>query len=181
MSPNNYTNLPPSDAVQKLDELLQQALSLQASDIHFESGESEFRVRFRIDGLLRIAEDPPVSLRDEIISRLKVLARIDIAEKRLPQDGRIQYPHLGKTIDLRVSSLPTLHGEKIAVRILNTSSERPGLASLGYEPDDRTKLLQALGRPHGLILMTGHRVRQNLVALQLSRIVKQSRGQPVYG
>ena len=155
MPPNNYPNLPPSDAVQKLDELLQQALSLQASDIHFESGESEFRVRFRIDGLLRIAEDPPVSLRDEIISRLKVLARIDIAEKRLPQDGRIQYPHLGKTIDLRVSSLPTLHGEKIAVRILNTSSERPGLASLGYEPDDRTKLLQALGRPHGLILMTG--------------------------
>jgi type IV pilus assembly protein PilB len=80
---------------------------------------------------------------------------MDIAEKRVPQDGRIQYPHLDRLIDLRVSSLPTLHGEKIVVRILNFSRERPGLAALGYEPDDRAKLVQALGQPHGLILMTG--------------------------
>ena len=147
---------PGSDnAIKTLDELLHQALLQGTSDIHFESGEDFFRVRFRIDGLLRVADMPSLSLRDAVVSRLKVLARMDIAEKRLPQDGRIQYPHLDQIIDLRVSSLPTLHGEKIVVRILNFSRERPGLAALGYEPDDRAKLVQAIGQPHGLILMTG--------------------------
>ena len=142
-------------AVQTLDQLLQQALELVASDIHVESGEDYFRVRFRIDGQLRMAATPSLSLRDPVVSRLKVLARMDIAEKRLPQDGRIQYAYKDQTIDLRVSSLPTLHGEKIVVRILNFSRERPSLDALGYEPDDRAHLLQALKRPHGLILMTG--------------------------
>lgn len=146
---------PPDNAVKTLDVLLQQALELGASDVHFESGEDSFRARFRIDGLLRVAATPQLTLRDAIMSRLKVLARMDIAEKRVPQDGRIQYPYLEQLIDLRVSSLPTLHGEKIVVRILNFSRERPGLAALGYEPDDRAKLVQALGQPHGLILMTG--------------------------
>ncbi len=146
---------PPDSAIKTLDDLLHQALSLGASDVHFESGEDFFRARFRIDGLLRIAATPALGLRDALISRIKVLARMDIAEKRLPQDGRIQYPYLDQLIDLRVSSLPTLHGEKIVVRILNFSRERPGLAALGYESDDRAKLVQALGQPHGLILMTG--------------------------
>jgi type IV pilus assembly protein PilB len=145
----------PETAVKILDDLLHQALIQGASDMHFESSESFFRVRFRIDGLLRIAATPPMTLRDAIVSRIKVLARMDIAEKRLPQDGRIQYPHIDHIIDLRVSSLPTLHGEKIVVRILNFSRERPGLAALGYEPDDRAKLVQTIGQPHGLILMTG--------------------------
>ena len=145
----------PDSAVKTLDDLLHQALAQGASDVHFESGEDFFRTRFRIDGLLRIAATPALTLRDAIVSRLKVLARMDIAEKRVPQDGRIQYPYLDQLIDLRVSSLPTLHGEKIVVRILNFSRERPGLAALGYEPDDRAKLVQALGQPHGLILMTG--------------------------
>ena len=147
--------IPEESAVQTLDLLLHRAFEQLASDIHVESGEDFFRVRFRIDGQLQIAATPVLSLRDAVVSRLKVLARMDIAEKRVPQDGRIQYPYKDQTIDLRVSSLPTLHGEKIVVRILNFSHERPGLAALGYEPDDRTKLLQALGRPHGLILMTG--------------------------
>jgi len=142
-------------ATQALDDLLHQALALGASDVHFESGEDFFRARFRIDGLLRMGATPALSLRDAIVSRIKVLARMDIAEKRLPQDGRIQYPYLDQLIDLRVSSLPTLHGEKIVVRILNFSRERPGLAALGYEPDDRAKLIQAIGLPHGLVLMTG--------------------------
>jgi type IV pilus assembly protein PilB len=146
---------PPDSATKTLDDLLYQALSLGASDVHFESGEDFFRARFRIDGLLRIAATPALTVRDAVISRIKVLARMDIAEKRLPQDGRIQYPYLDQLIDLRVSSLPTLHGEKIVVRILNFSRERPGLTTLGYEPDDRAKLIQALGQPHGLILMTG--------------------------
>lgn len=142
-------------ATQTLDDLLHQALAQGASDMHFESGKDFFRTRFRIDGLLRIASTPALQLRDAMVSRLKVLARMDIAEKRLPQDGRIQYPYLDHVVDLRVSSLPTLYGEKIVVRILNFSRERPGLAALGYEPDDRAKLVQTIGRPHGLILMTG--------------------------
>ena len=146
---------PSDNAVKTLDELLHQALAQGASDVHFESGEDSFRTRFRIDGLLRVAATPPLTLRDAIMSRLKVLARMDIAEKRVPQDGRIQYPYLAQLIDLRVSSLPTLHGEKIVVRILNFSRERPGLATLGYEPNDRAKLIQSLSQPHGLILMTG--------------------------
>jgi type IV pilus assembly protein PilB len=147
--------MPPDTAVKTLDDLLNQALAQGASDVHFESGENFFRIRFRIDGLLRVAATPALTLRDAILSRLKVLARMDIAEKRVPQDGRIQYPYLELLIDLRVSSLPTLHGEKIVVRILNFSRERPGLAALGYETDDRAKLVHALAQPHGLILMTG--------------------------
>jgi type IV pilus assembly protein PilB len=100
---------PPDTAVKILDDLLHQALTLGASDIHFESGEETFRARFRIDGLLRLVATPTLQLRDAVISRLKVMARMDIAEKRIPQDGRIQYPYLDRTIDLRVSSLPTLH------------------------------------------------------------------------
>lgn len=141
--------------VKTLDDLLHQALDQGASDVHFESGEDYFRARFRIDGLLRIAAAPALHMRDAIVSRLKVLARMDIAEKRLPQDGRIQYTYLNQVVDLRVSSLPTLHGEKIVVRILNSHRERLGLETLGYEPDDITQLIQAIGLPHGMILMTG--------------------------
>lgn len=148
-------NTTPETAVNTLNELLLQALTQGASDLHFESGEDFFRVRFRIDGLLHIAATPALHLRDAIVSRLKVLARMDIAEKRLPQDGRIQHIHLHQTVDLRVSSLPTLHGEKIVVRILNFNRETPSLSTLGYEPDDHAKLIQLINKPHGLILMTG--------------------------
>ena len=145
----------PDTAVNLIDELLQQAFTQAASDVHFESGEDFFRVRFRIDGWLHIVATPPLHLRDAVVSRLKVLARMDIAEKRVPQDGRIQHPHLQQVIDLRVSSLPTLHGEKIVIRILNFNQKCPSLADLGYEPDDLAKMMEAIGRPHGLILMTG--------------------------
>lgn len=142
-------------AVKPLDDLFQQAFQQGASDIHFESVDTNFRVRFRIDGRLQIAALPPWQLRDAMVSRLKVLARMDIAEKRMPQDGRIQYAQGADVIDLRVSSLPTLHGEKIVVRILNFNRERPGLATLGYEPDDQDRLKRAISQPHGMVLMTG--------------------------
>ena len=142
-------------AVKPLDDLFQQALQQGASDIHFESSASNFRVRFRIDGRLQITATPPWQLRDAMVSRLKVLARMDIAEKRVPQDGRIQYPYGSEIIDLRVSSLPTLHGEKIVVRLLNFSRERPDLITLGYERDDVDRVQQAIQRPHGMVLMTG--------------------------
>jgi type IV pilus assembly protein PilB len=141
--------------VQPLDEILKQAVIQGASDIHFETGETEFRARFRVDGILHTAATPALHLRDAMVSRLKVLARMDIAEKRVPQDGRIQYPYQGRTIDLRVSSLPTLHGEKIVVRLLNISRERPSLEALGYEADDQARLLAAIAHPHGMVLMTG--------------------------
>lgn len=144
-----------TSAIQPLNDLFQQAIQQGASDIHFESGDAHFRVRFRIDGRLQIAAMPPWQQRDAMVSRLKVLARMDIAEKRVPQDGRIQYRHGTDTLDLRVSSLPTLHGEKIVVRILNFSRERPSLATLGYEPDDQMRLLHAMAQPHGMVLMTG--------------------------
>lgn len=145
----------PDTAVKLIDSMLDQGLTRGASDIHFESGKDIFRVRFRIDGLLHIAATPAVQLRDAIVSRLKVLARMDIAEKRIPQDGRIRYTFKSEVIDLRVSSLPTVHGEKIVVRIMNFNRIRPDLNSLGYEAEDQLKLLEALTHPHGLILMTG--------------------------
>jgi type IV pilus assembly protein PilB len=141
--------------IQPLDEILKQAIAQGASDIHFETGEANFRARFRIDGILRTAATPPLHLRDAMVSRLKVLARMDIAEKRVPQDGRIQYPYQGRNIDLRVSSLPTLHGEKMVVRLLNINRQRPSLETLGYEPDDQARLLAAIAQPHGMVLMTG--------------------------
>ena len=145
----------PDTAVNLIDKMLDQGMVRGASDIHFESGKDIFRVRFRIDGLLQIVATPAVQLRDAIVSRLKVLARMDIAEKRIPQDGRIQYVYKSEIIDLRVSSLPTVHGEKIVVRIMNFNRIRPDLQSLGYEADDQLKLRTAIERPHGLILMTG--------------------------
>lgn len=145
----------PDTAVNLIDHMLDQGLVRGASDIHFESGKDIFRVRFRIDGILHIAATPAVHLRDAIVSRLKVLARMDIAEKRIPQDGRISYVYKSEVIDLRVSSLPTVHGEKMVVRIMNFNRMRPDLHSLGYEVDDQLKLREAIERPHGLILMTG--------------------------
>ena len=145
----------PDTAVNLIDNMLDQGLMRGASDIHFESGKDIFRVRFRVDGLLHIVATPAVQLRDAIVSRLKVLARMDIAEKRIPQDGRIHYSYKSEMIDLRVSSLPTVHGEKIVVRIMNFNRIRPDLSGLGYEVDDQLKLREAIERPHGLILMTG--------------------------
>ena len=145
----------PDTAVNLIDNMLDQGLMRGASDIHFESGKDIFRVRFRIDGLLHVVAKPAVQLRDAIVSRLKVLARMDIAEKRIPQDGRIHYNYKSEMIDLRVSSLPTVHGEKIVVRILDFNRICPDLSSLGYEADDQLKLREAIERPHGLILMTG--------------------------
>lgn len=130
-------------------------MALGASDIHFESSASEFRVRFRIDGRLHVLSQDGLHQRDALLSRLKVLARLDIAEKRLPQDGRIVYPLSQGQVDLRVSSLPTVHGEKLVVRLLQQPQHQPSLQGLGYEAEDVQLLEHALHQPHGMILMTG--------------------------
>jgi type IV pilus assembly protein PilB len=154
-TPRLLSNPHQGGVVQQLDALLHGALECGASDIHVESAAESFRVRFRIDGRLQVVAQPPLSVRDAMVSRIKVLARMDIAEKRLPQDGRLQLPHQGLTVDVRVSSLPTVHGEKMVLRLLNFHQERPTLAALGFEAEDEALLLHALSRPHGMVLVTG--------------------------
>jgi len=145
----------PGGAVQQLDALFDRACELGASDMHFESGAESFRVRLRINGRLQVVARPAMAVRDAMVSRIKVMARMDIAEKRLPQDGRMQFLHKGQPVDVRASSLPTVHGEKVVLRLLHFHQERPTLSTLGFEAEDEALLLQAISRPHGMVLVTG--------------------------
>ena len=139
-----------------VQELLEQAVQLKASDLHFEPYEHHYRVRMRIDGELREMATPPMALKDRLASRIKVLSRLDIAEKRLPQDGRMKLQlNSGRELDLRVSTLPTLFGEKLVVRVLDSAQAQLDLNRLGYEPEDLARLVEAIRRPHGLVLVTG--------------------------
>jgi len=142
--------------VKFIQQMLEQAVALKASDLHFEPYEHHYRVRMRIDGELRDMATPAQALKDRISSRIKVLSRLDIAEKRLPQDGRmkLQLPG-GREIDLRVSTLPTLFGEKLVVRVLDSAQAQLDLRLLGYEATDLASLIEAIKRPHGMVLVTG--------------------------
>ncbi len=142
--------------VRFLHKMLLDAFSMRASDIHFEPYEHHYRVRFRVDGELREVASPPIIIKDKLASRVKVLSRLDISEKRVPQDGRMKLK-IGpdRVIDFRVSTLPTLFGEKIAIRILDPSSARLGIDALGYDPEEKERLLKAIGRPYGMVLVTG--------------------------
>jgi general secretion pathway protein E/type IV pilus assembly protein PilB len=135
--------------------LILEAIRRRASDIHLEPLARRFRVRYRIDGLLQEVDNPPQRLQPAILSRLKLMANISIAEKRLPQDGRIQLNAGGRALDLRVSSLPTAHGESIVMRILDQAGLRLGLAELGFLPDDRVGFEQLIAAPDGILLVTG--------------------------
>ena len=139
-----------------VQQQLEQAVAQQASDLHFEPYESFYRVRLRIDGQLREVGQVPEAFRERLAARIKVMARLDVAEKRLPQDGRILMPTAqGQSLDLRVSTLPTLFGEKVVVRLLDTRAEQLQLVHLGYEADDLQRLQEAIARPHGMVLVTG--------------------------
>ena len=142
--------------VKFLHKMLLDAFSMRASDLHFEPYEHSYRVRFRIDGELREIASPPVAIKDKLASRIKVISRMDISEKRVPQDGKMKLK-IGpnKVIDFRVSTLPTLFGEKIVIRILDPGSARLGIDALGYEPEEKERLIKAIGRPHGMVLVTG--------------------------
>ena len=141
--------------VRFLQKMLVDAINLRASDLHFEPYEHHYRVRFRIDGELREIAQPPLAVKDKLASRIKVISRLDIAEKRVPQDGKMKLSFGAKAIDFRVSTLPTLFGEKIVIRILDSSTTRLGIDALGYEPLEKERLLQAIHRPYGMILVTG--------------------------
>lgn len=142
--------------VKFVNKVLVDAIRKGASDIHFEPYEDDYRVRLRIDGLLKMVARAPVKLNQRIAARLKVMAQLDIAEKRVPQDGRIKL-NLSKTkqIDFRVSTLPTLFGEKVVLRILDGSAAKLGIDKLGYEPAQQQLFLDAIHKPYGMVLVTG--------------------------
>ena len=141
--------------VRFLQKMLIDAINARASDLHFEPYEYHYRVRFRIDGELREITQPPIAIKDKLSSRIKVISRLDISEKRVPQDGRMKLKFGNKSIDFRVSTLPTLFGEKIVIRILDASSAKLGIEALGYEKIERDRLMQCIQRPYGMVLVTG--------------------------
>ncbi|KAA3621862.1 MAG: type IV-A pilus assembly ATPase PilB, partial [Proteobacteria bacterium] len=142
--------------VRFVNKMFLDAINQGASDIHVEPYERALRIRYRIDGVLHEVPAPPASMASQIIARVKILSRLDIAEKRVPQDGRMKL-RLSKTseIDFRISTMPTLFGEKIVIRILDTSGVALDLKALGFEPDQLAAYEQAIKRPYGMILVTG--------------------------
>jgi type IV pilus assembly protein PilB len=141
--------------VRFLQKMIIDAINLRASDLHFEPYELSYRVRFRVDGELREIASPPLAIKDKLASRIKVISRLDISEKRVPQDGRMKMKFGNRAIDFRVSTLPTLFGEKIVIRILDPSSAKLGIDALGYEKIEKERLMAAIARPYGMILVTG--------------------------
>jgi general secretion pathway protein E len=135
--------------------IITKAIEMRASDIHFEPFEDQFRVRYRIDGVLHDVESPPKRLQPAIVSRVKIMAKLNIAERRLPQDGRIMLRVKGKEIDFRVSSVPTIYGESIVLRILDKSSIVLDIERLGFPEDTLSGFNELIERPHGIILVTG--------------------------
>jgi len=154
--PDPASDVEDAPIVRFLNKILMDALQLGASDIHFEPYEKYYRIRMRVDGVLRDHANPPLSIREKLVSRIKVLAKLDISEKRVPQDGRMRLI-VGPTrsIDFRVSTLPTLFGEKTVMRILDATQAQMGIDALGYDPEQKALLLDAISRPYGMVLVTG--------------------------
>ncbi len=147
----------PDDApvVQLVNELVDRALAERASDIHVEPSETQFRVRFRVDGFLREIMNPPISFHPAVVARIKVLAGLDISERRSPQDGRIELRDKGRNVDLRVSTLPTVFGEKVVLRIFDKSRALTRLEDLGFDPEIFKAYTDCATKPHGMLLVTG--------------------------
>ena len=149
-------DLADSPAVKLVNKVLLDAIKRGASDIHFEPYEKTYRVRYRIDGMLKTMIKPPKNMTNKIASRLKVMSKLDIAEKRVPQDGRVKL-NLSKTssIDFRLSTCPTLFGEKIVMRVLDASAAKMGIDKLGYEDEQKKLFMDAIVKPYGMVLVTG--------------------------
>jgi type IV pilus assembly protein PilB len=149
-------NIDEAPIVRYVNKVLIDAISAGASDIHFEPYEKFFRVRFRQDGMLREVANPPLKISGRLVARLKVMSRMNIAERRVPQDGRIKLKvSRTRDIDFRVNTLPTLYGEKVVLRILDSAAAQVGIEALGFEPDQRDAFLKAIHKPYGMILVTG--------------------------
>ena len=142
--------------VRYLQKILVDAISAGVSDIHFEPYERFYRIRYRLDGQLMEIAQPPLAIKDKMASRIKVISKLDISEKRVPQDGRMKLVlSKNRAIDFRVSTLPTLYGEKLVLRILDAAGIKLGIEALGYEPEQQQLLMNAIKRPYGMILVTG--------------------------
>lgn len=142
--------------VKYLQKILLDAINLEVSDIHIEPYEKFLRIRYRLDGVLYEVAQPPLAIKDKIVSRIKVISKLDISEKRVPQDGRMKLVlSKSRAVDFRISTLPTLFGEKIVMRILDPSSAQLGIDALGYEPQQKELLVDAIRRPYGMVLVTG--------------------------
>ncbi|MFP4279680.1 MAG: type IV-A pilus assembly ATPase PilB [Halochromatium sp.] len=150
------SNVDDAPVVRYVNKILRDAINAAASDIHFEPYERAFRIRFRQDGVLHEIAHPPLSIAARLIARLKVMSRMNIAERRVPQDGRLKlklgYAH---AVDFRVNTLPTLYGEKVVLRILDSAGGKIGINRLGMEPEQQALFQQAISRPYGMILVTG--------------------------
>lgn len=152
----NTSDVDETPIVRFINGILTQAIKSGASDIHFEPYEKKYRVRIRIDGILQEAQSAPINLGGRIAARLKVLSRLNIAERRVPQDGRMRLKlSASKTIDFRVNTCPTLFGEKIVLRILDPTSAQLGIDVLGYEPDQKKIFMDTMHQPYGMVLVTG--------------------------
>ncbi len=150
------TEIDDAPVVKYIHKMLLDAINMGASDLHFEPYEKFYRIRYRIDGILQEIAQPPLAIKEKIASRIKVISSLDIAEKRVPQDGRMKLVlSKNRAIDFRVSTLPCVNGEKIVMRILDPTSATLGIEALGYEPDQKEALLSAVSRPYGLVLVTG--------------------------
>ncbi len=149
-------NVDDAPVVRYVNKVLVDAIAASASDIHFEPYEKFFRIRYRQDGMLREVANPPLSISSRLVARLKVMSRMNIAERRVPQDGRIKLK-LSRTrdIDFRVNTLPTLYGEKVVLRILDSSAAQVGIDQLGMEPEQKKVFLECIKKPYGMILVTG--------------------------
>lgn len=141
--------------VRLVARIIQRAVDEKATDIHIEPGPETMRIRFRRDGMLAAVEDAPITLHTGVVSRLKILARLNIAERRLPQDGRVRLPIRGQEIDFRLSVVPAIHGETVVLRILDRESIRLDLAALGYDEQSSQSIRQIVRRPSGMVLVTG--------------------------
>ncbi|MBS1212938.1 MAG: ral secretion pathway protein [Proteobacteria bacterium] len=141
--------------IRMVNLIMQRAVEARASDIHVEPFEERLKVRFRVDGVLKEVEAPPVRSTAAVISRIKIMAKLNIAERRLPQDGRIKLQVQGKELDLRVSTVPTMYGESVVIRLLHKESIKFDFASLGFDGEALNRFLQVLETPHGIILITG--------------------------
>jgi len=152
-SPSEVDDAP---VVKFLQKMLIDAFNMRASDLHFEPFEHSYRVRFRVDGELREIASPPVAIKEKLAARIKVISKLDISEKRVPQDGKMTLRiSPDRVIDFRVSTLPTMFGEKIVIRILDPGSAKLGIDALGYEAAEKERLLEAIKRPYGMVLVTG--------------------------
>jgi general secretion pathway protein E len=141
--------------IKLINAMLSEAIKESASDIHIETFENALQIRFRVDGVLREVLKPNKKLASLLVSRIKVMAKLDIAEKRIPQDGRISLKIGGRAVDVRVSTMPTGHGERVVLRLLDKNAARLNLKDLGMSEDTRESFSKIIEKPHGIILVTG--------------------------